>query len=172
MHNEPIISLIAALSENRVIGDKGKIPWHIKKDLKRFWAKTEGHLIVMGRKTFSSVLSYYQKSKKSFPKRTFIIITRKKDYKINQPDCFVVHSIKQALQLAESREEHEIFIAGGAQIYEQTIGLANKLYLTILKGKFKGDAFFPQYSGFKIVADSGWQKEGNYQFKFLNLVRS
>ena len=208
--NKVSISLIAALSENRVIGNHGRIPWHIRVDLIRFRNKTIDHTVIMGRKTFDSLLDYYQKSGKALPERIHIIVTRDKDYKINREDCFVphqfrrggtvrdenyilkkprskdrgvfiVHSIKEAIQLGKEKEkkshlaktsrDREIFVSGGAQIYEQTIGLADKLYLTIVKGRFKGDAYFPQYDQFKIVADTGWQKEGKDQFKFVDLVR-
>ena len=177
----PIISLIAAMNENRVIGSKGRIPWHIRVDLIRFRNKTIDHTVIMGRKTFDTLLDYYQKSGKPLPQRAHIIITRDDGYRVNQTNCFTVHSIKEAIQLGKEKEkkshlaktsrDREIFVSGGAQIYEQTIGLADKLYLTIVKGRFKGDAYFPQYDQFKIVADTGWQKEGKDQFKFVDLVR-
>lgn len=165
------VSLISAMSENRVIGNQGKIPWHIRKDLKRFWQRTKDHVVIMGRKTFASTLNYYQKSENPFPQRTFIIITRDQNYQVQQKDCFVAHSIKAALDLAQKKEKEEIFVSGGAQIYQQTINKADKLYLTIVKGNFTGDAFFPKYSGFKVIADSGWQKEGKNQYKFVDLEK-
>ncbi len=168
---KPTISIIAALSENRVIGNKGRIPWHIPQDLQRFWQKTKNQVIIMGRKTFESILGYYQKSKKPFPKRTFIIITRNKDYQVNRPNCYPVHSVKQGLDLTSKFKKDEVFISGGAQIYQQTINLADKLYLTVVKGNFKGDAYFPKHDGFQGATDSGWKKEGKYQFKFMDLVR-
>jgi dihydrofolate reductase len=174
--NKVSISLISALAENRVIGNQSKIPWHIRQDLIHFRDKTIGHTVIMGRKTFNSLLAYYQKSGKPLPQRAYIIVTRDDGYRTNQTNCFIVHSIKEAIQLGKSHfvttsRDREIFVAGGAQIYQQTIDLADKLYLTIVKGQFKGDAYFPPYDQFKIVTDTGWQKEGKDQFKFVNLVR-
>jgi len=183
MFRKPIISLIAAIGENRALGYKGRIPWRISQDLKRFWDKTKGHVIIMGRRTFDSILTYYQKSGRPFPQRTFVIVTRNKKYRPNKANCFVAHSIEKALQLIKSHfvkpacrqgrasRDKEIFVAGGAEIYSQTIDLAQRLYLTIVKGKFKADVFFPEYKKFKVTSDAGWLKEDGYEFKFLNLKK-
>lgn len=169
----PTISIIAAVSENQVIGNKNRIPWHIKKDLIHFRDKTIGHVVIMGRKSFDWMIDYYRNSKNPLPKRIHIIITRNKDYIVTEDNCFVVHSIKEALDLAKKIEKSEIFIGGGEQLYRQTIDIVDKLYLTIVKGNFKGDAFFPEYKEFKkVVFDSGWQKEKNNTFKFVELVKA
>jgi len=180
---DPIISLIAAIGENRALGYRGRIPWHIPQDLRRFWHKTKDHLIIMGRKTFDSILGYFQKSDRSFPQRIFIIVTRDKNYQPNKPNCFIVHSVEEAIEVAKfhfakpacrqgrASRDKEIFVAGGGEIYKQTIDLADKLYLTIVKGQFKADVFFPEYKNFKVTSESGWLKENGYEFKFLNLKK-
>lgn len=172
MVKKPLLSLITALGENRIIGNQGKIPWHIKADLVRFKNKTIGHVVVMGRKTFDSLKRYYQKSGNPMPKRIHIIVTRNREYKVNLPDCYIVNSIEKALELGRKMEKEEIFVSGGGQIYQQTIDLADKLYLTIVKGNFKGDAYFPKYKnkGFKTIKEEE-KKEGKYIFKFVDLER-
>lgn len=168
-----MISIICALAEsNRVIGSQGRIPWHITKDLARFKEKTTNHTVIMGRKTFDSLLAYYQKSGRSIPKRNHIIVTRNKKYQVKIANCFIVHSIEEALKLAKKIEKKEIFISGGAKLFKQTINLADKLYLTLVKGDFQGDAFFPGYSAFKkVVYKSPVFKEDKYNYYFIELLR-
>src|SRR3989344_8574637 len=179
------ISMIAAMAENRVIGVKDKIPWHIREDLIRFKEKTIGHVMIMGRITFESLLGYYKRSGKPMPKRTTIIVTRDKKYghytSIKRLiEVYVAYSIEEAIELAKkyeneavsvkaSADQGEIFIAGGAQIFEQGIKYADRLYLTIVKGKFEGDAFFPDYSDFKKVVSKKESKNEKYEYTFLDL---
>ena len=177
--------MIAAMAENRVIGNKNKIPWHIREDLIRFKEKTIGHAMVMGRKSFESLMGYYKRSGKQRPKRINIIVTRDKKYSehvsINRLiDTFVTHSIEEAIDLAKEKEaasvktsasQGEIFIAGGAQIYNLGIQYADKLYLTIVKGNFEGDAFFPDYSEFKKTVFKKESRDKNYQYTFLEMER-
>lgn len=174
--NKPKISMIAAMAENRVIGNKDKIPWHIREDLVRFKEKTKGHSMIIGRKTFESLLGYYKRSGQPMPKRKIIVVTRDKAYNkyvsINQLiDTFVAGSIEDAISLAKKHEKEEIFIAGGAQIYNLGIKYTDKLYLTIIKGNFEGDAYFPDYSEFKKVVSKKDSINEKYQFTFLELER-
>jgi dihydrofolate reductase len=129
-----IVSQIAAMSENRVIGKNNQLLWHIPGDLKHFKNITSGHTVIMGRKTFDSV-------GKPLPKRRNIIITRQN---IEIDGCEVVHSIKAALALCKN--EDEVFIVGGAEIYKQSLHLTNRIYLTIIHHQFNGDSFFPEIS--------------------------
>lgn len=170
--NQPIISIIAAIGRNRELGKNNKIPWHIKKDLVRFKTKTIGHVLIMGRKAFDSLLQYYQQSGRPIPQRTHIVVTSNKKYHVNIANSLVAFSFDQALKLAKSLEKDEIFISGGASIYKQAIHLANKLYLTVIDKNFNADVYFPDYSMFnQVISDSGWQQEGDYCFKFLELIR-
>ncbi|HZY39362.1 MAG TPA: dihydrofolate reductase [Mucilaginibacter sp.] len=129
-----IISQIAAMSDNRVIGKDNRLLWHMPNDLKHFKNTTSGHTVIMGRKTFDSV-------GKPLPKRRNIIITRQN---ITIEGCEVVHSIEAALAL--SKGEAEVFIVGGAEIYKQALRLTNRIYLTIIHHHFDGDSFFPELS--------------------------
>ena len=177
--NNPKISIICALSENRVIGQGDRIPWHIKVDLIHFKEKTLHHTIIMGRNTFDSLLGYYQRSGKPMPERNNIIVTRDKNYlksnggvSINQLiDALVVNSLDEALQKAKEIEKEEIFISGGEQIFKQTIHLADKLYLTIVNGNFEGDKYFPDYSMFKKVISKEEREEKEQRFTFIELER-
>jgi dihydrofolate reductase len=129
-----MISHIVAMSENRVIGLDGKMPWHLSDDLKRFKALTMGHSIVMGRKTFASI-------GKPLPGRTNIVITRQKDF--SAPGIRIVSSLDDALELGAS-VGYETFIIGGGEIYAQSQALADKIYLTLIHQEIAGDTYYPE----------------------------
>lgn len=149
--NKPLISIICALTDDRVIGYQNRIPWHIKDDLIRFKEKTIGHTVIMGRTTFESVAAYYKKSGNPIPDRKHVIVSRDPAYVVHENNCYVVKSIDEALEKAKSIEATEIFISGGASIFEQTIGKADRLYLTVVHKKFEGDTYFPDYSAFTTI---------------------
>lgn len=131
----PIISLIWAMDDNRLIGVENRLPWKLPADMKWFRRHTLGKTIVMGRKTFESFGS------KPLPERTNIVVTRDEGYQA--PGAIVVHSIDEALQAAAG--EQEIFIIGGASFYEQMLPCADRLYITQVHGTFTGDAWFPSF---------------------------
>lgn len=125
------------MTESRVIGVNNHLPWHIPEDLKRFKAITMHHPIVMGRKTFESI-------GKPLPKRTNIVITRDKTYRVE--GGAVVHSFEEALDWARKSEgAEEVFVIGGAEIFKLAIPLAWRIYLTEVKWPFEGDTFFPAF---------------------------
>lgn len=126
--------IIAAKSDNNVIGKENDLVWHMPADLKFFMNKTKGHFVIMGRKTFESL-------GKPLPGRPTIIITRNKDYQVE--GCWVVDSIDKAFQVAEKENQQDVFILGGAQIYDKTINIADKMFITEIQSTFDGDAFFP-----------------------------
>jgi len=157
-----IISLIASLDEDNGIGFKGKIPWHIREDFKWFKEKTMCHVVVMGSKTFDSIV---KKLGKPLPGRTSIVVTRQKNLKYEK--VLTVDSIERGIKLARKKEKNgEIFIIGGGQIYDQTINLADRLYITKVKGKYGADTFFPKYDKFKKLIYSQKSKIGNLNFEF------
>ncbi len=131
-----MISIIAAVAENGVIGDKNQLLWHIAEDLKRFKSITSGHPVVMGRKTYESL-------GRPLPNRTNIVVTRQ-DIEIE--GCRVVHSLEEAITPFPADEE--VFIIGGAELYAQTLKLADRLYLTKVHHAYCGDTCFP-----------GWEPE-------------
>jgi dihydrofolate reductase len=126
------LKAIAAMSLNRVIGDGNKIPWHLPEDFKWFKQMTTGNVIVMGRKTFESI-------GKPLPNRETIVLSRS-DFSFPG-----VRTIKQIEELNALSEGRQIFICGGAQIYEQTLPLCSDLYLTLVKREVSGDTFFPVF---------------------------
>lgn len=128
------ISIVAAVANNHVIGAENKLLWHLPADLKHFKTLTMGHTIIMGRKTFESI-------GKPLPGRRTIVVSRRQDY--IAPGCEVAHSVEQALILAKNQKE--VFVVGGAEIYNQTINLpqTQKLFITRVFALFEGDAFFP-----------------------------
>jgi dihydrofolate reductase len=126
------ISLVVAMSKDRVIGNENALPWHLSADLKRFKAITMGKPILMGRKTHESI-------GRPLPGRENIVVTRNKDY--SAPGCVVVTSVEQGMTAAAGAEE--LMVIGGAEIYRQMLPLADRMYVTMVHGSFAGDAFFP-----------------------------
>lgn len=139
-----LISAIAALTRNRVIGKDNQIPWYLPADLKFFKRTTQGHHIIMGRKNYQSI-------GKPLPKRTNVVITR--DPFFISTGCVVVHSIEEALKVAQDNGEEEAFIIGGGQIYEQAMPYVQRLYLSEIDVELDGDVFFPEidYDNWKVV---------------------
>jgi dihydrofolate reductase len=161
--NTPKISLIVAISKNRAIGKDNKLIWYIPEDLKRFRQITAGHVVIMGKKTFESI-------GKPLPNRTNIIITRDKEYR--QPGCIIAYSVDEALYKARGLEKQEIFIIGGGQIFEQTIHLADKLYLTIIDQEVaNSDTFFPQYPQFTKITHQEQKEHDGLKFIWLELEK-
>lgn len=132
------LSIIAAMSEERVIGISNALPWRLPADLANFKRITLGHTLLMGRKTFESI-------GRPLRGRKTVVITRNRDFDGN--DVWTAATVEKALRLAEQLEppDGEVFIAGGAEIYRQTIHRADRMYLTIVHGHFRGDAWFPKF---------------------------
>lgn len=159
------ISIIAAVAQNGVIGNKGKIPWHITEDFRHFKELTMGHAIIMGQKTYLSI-------GKPLPGRTNIILTMDKDFKAD--GCICVYSPKEAVQKAKEIKEKEAFIIGGGQVYRTFLPLADKLYLTRIEKEFKGDTFFPEITEKEwrvSKREKGHSAEENLDYEFLTLVK-
>ena len=135
------VCAVAAIGRNRELGKGGKLLWHIPDDLKRFNALTRGHPLIMGRKTFESILGYTQG--KPLPGRTNIVVTRDADWKYE--DVIVVGSLEEGIAKAKDLDAEEIHVGGGAQIYEQALPHIDKLYLTLVDDEKEADSFFPPY---------------------------
>lgn len=136
-----IISLIVAVSQNNVIGKENRLPWHLPEDLKYFKNTTWAMPIVMGRKTWESL-------GKPLPGRTNIVISRNNGFKAD--GARVVSSLSEAEKIARELDAREIFIIGGAEIFNMALPIANRLYLTRIHHDFEGDVFFPP------VEESKW----------------
>jgi len=131
---------IAAMSENRVIGNGNTIPWHLPEDFKWFKQTTTGQIIVMGRKTYESI-------GRLLPNRTTVILSRSD---LNVPGAVM---LKDLADLKPAEDGRETFICGGAEIYRQALPLCSDLYLTLVKRTVEGDAFFPAFEEeFELVS--------------------
>ena len=146
-------ALIVAMAKNGTIGIDNKLPWYLPNDLKYFKKVTMGKPIIMGRKTYESI-------GKPLPGRTNIVITRNPDYQAE--GIVVVNSLQQALDKAEDisfiNGHDEVMVIGGAEIYNQGLKSAGRLYITHVHADVEGDAFFPE------VDWNDWQEEGRDDF--------
>lgn len=133
------VSMIAALSKNRVIGKNNDLPWKLPDDMKFFMEKTKGHHVIMGRKNYDSIPRKF----KPLPDRTNIVVTRQKQF--DAPGCIVVDALEKGLAIAEENNEPETFVIGGAEIYRLGLPYANKLYLTEIEAEIQGDTYFPSF---------------------------
>ena len=124
-----MINMIVASSENGVIGKDNTLPWKIPEDLKRFKKLTSGNTIVMGRKTFESI-------GRPLPNRRNIVLTKNRAWKVKGVE--VIHDTRDVFDI-----EEDVFIIGGEKVYEAFLPWADNLYLTLVKGDYEGDAFFP-----------------------------
>jgi dihydrofolate reductase len=127
------LALVVAMAQNRVIGQAGDLPWHFSEDLKHFRRVTTGHAVIMGRKTWDSI-------GRPLPGRRNIVVSRQQDLQI--AGCEVAGSLERALELARERDE-EPRVIGGATLYEQSLPLVTRLFLTEVDVKVDGDTFFP-----------------------------
>ena len=152
------LTIIVAAAENDAIGKGNKLIWHLSDDLKRFKSLTNGHHIIMGRKTFESF-------PKPLPNRTHVVITRQADYKA--PDgVILVNSLEDAIDAA--RSDNQPFIIGGGQIYKQAMSIANKIELTRVHHDFEADTYFPKIDPtvWKETANTFHKKDENHDFEF------
>jgi dihydrofolate reductase len=164
----PDLSLVAALARNRVIGKDGQLPWRLPNDLRRFKELTLGHAVIMGRKTYDSIV---QSLGRPLPGRDNIVLTRSAGFQCD--GCIPVVSVDDALREAHQRRPGaEVFVIGGAEIYRLTLPRATRLYMTELDDDFDGDTFFPGYDA------SQWREEarersadGALNYSFVTYVR-
>jgi dihydrofolate reductase len=156
-----MISIIVAMSENRVIGKDNSLIWKLSDDLKRFKKITMDSTIVMGRKTYESI-------GRPLPKRKNVIITRDPNYEAK--GCVVVNSIEDAI----TESNNDCFIIGGGEIYKQAMPLADKMYVTIVHENFDGDTFFPMIDEkwAEVLVEKNEKDDKNeYNYTFINYER-
>lgn len=161
-----MFSIVAAISENNVIGKDNKLLWNLPEDLKRFKQLTAGHTIIMGRKTFESI-------GRVLPNRKHIVITRDESYKVDNANVEIINNIEDLDKYIDSEEE--FFIIGGAIIYRQFMSKVNKMYITKINQKFQGDAYFP------IINEQEWKviertkgiknEENPYDYEFITYIK-
>lgn len=143
------LAMIAAVAKNRVLGLKGKLPWHIPEDLKHFRAATLGHAIIMGRLTYDTV-------GKPLPKRRNIIVSRQP---LTLPGCETALTLEQAIALARTTDS-EPYIIGGGQLYTLALPLATRLMLTEVPQTPEGDAWFPEFDEREFIETERRESEG------------
>lgn len=161
----PILSAILAMDQNGLIGDHGNLPWHLPADLQHFKKTTLNHVVIMGRKTYLSI-------GKPLPHRTNIILTH--DASFTAKDCLIAHSREEAISLAKKVEPKEMFIIGGAEIYQTFMSLIKRFYITEIAHTFTGDAYFTWHreEWREISRDSHEPDEKNrYPYSFMVFER-
>ncbi len=151
------LAIIAAIAKNRVIGNDGKLPWHISEDLRRFKKLTTGHVVLMGRKTYESL-------ERPLPNRRNVVLTAR-----SIPEVETFRTLATALKAL--KDEEVVFVIGGGTVFSQTLELADELFLTLVDQEVEGDAFFPPYehllrTSFHLIA-----REEHNGFAFLNYSR-
>ncbi len=158
------IVILVAFDQNRLIGRNNELPWHLPADLKYFKSVTMGHHIIMGRKTYDSI-------GKPLPGRISVVITKQQNWIAE--GCVVAHSLEDAF--LQCGDEKEVFIIGGAQIFEQSISVATDLYITKILNEFEGDTYFP------VIDDNDWEtvskidclpdEKNKWPYSFIRLRR-
>jgi dihydrofolate reductase len=158
-----LISLIAAMAKNRVIGRQGEIPWKIPGEQKIFKKITLGHAVIMGRKTYESL-------GRPLSGRTNIIVTRQKQYRAE--GSTVVHDLSSALNHCP-QDENEAFICGGGQLYHEALPLADRIYLTVIPREITGDTYFPEIPAgdFRVKESKAIEGVERYHFYIYERIQ-
>jgi dihydrofolate reductase len=163
-----MLSFVVAMSENCVIGMGGTLPWHLPEDLKKFKEITSSgsKTMIMGRKTFESL-------PRVLPGRKHIILTRDKNYKIDDANVEVIHNLESLKPYTDSEEEY--FVIGGGEIFSMLFPYTQRMYLTIIHHHFEGDTYIPQYeeNHWKIIESYEGKVDENNKYKhtYLTLER-
>ena len=167
------VSIIAAIGKNRELGRDNKLLWHIPEDFKRFKDLTSGHVVIMGRKTYESLPEKFR----PLPDRVNIVVSRHPEpvsgsrNQFGMTELIYCSSIEEAIDIAKVKV-NEIFIIGGASIYQQGIKYADKLYLTLVDKEYPdADAFFPEYGEFGHVISEVSGVSGKLKYKFVELIK-
>jgi len=157
-----MITIIAAVANNGVIGKDNKLPWKLAADMAFFKETTMGHCVITGRKNYESIPEKFRPLKG----RTNIVVTRQDGYMAE--GATVVSSIEEAIKFAKSTGDSEIFIIGGAQIYEQCLNLADKMYITRIDEDFDGDTFFPEITkDWAVTVETVPEDKSEHKYKIL-----
>ena len=154
-----MIALIVAYAKNQVIGNKGCIPWKIKGEQKRFKELTTGNVVVMGRRS-------YEEIGKPLPNRTTIVISN--TLKIESENCMTAKSLEEAIKLAGNRD---IYISGGAKLYEEALPFVEKMYITEIDYDIEGDTFFPEFEKEQFVKEINEHFKGDIPYTYVTYTR-
>jgi dihydrofolate reductase len=171
-----MVSLIVAETQNRVIGQGNRIPWRLTRDLARLKRLTKDQVVILGRKTYDSMDGYYTASGRELPGRKYLVVTRDQNFKPERPNAQAVYSLEQALEFAENLQAGEVFVLGGASMYEGALPLADRIYMTRVMEDIEGDTFFPELkeSEWRIVEREvhAADERNEYPFEFLVYERA
>lgn len=163
----PLVIVSAIGKVNRAIGKDNGLLWHVPDDLKRFKALTMGHPIIMGQKTFDSILAILGKP---FPGRTNIVVTFDTNYQ--HEGATVVHSLEDAVKAAQVENPTEIHIGGGGEIYRQFLPLVERLHITWFFDEQEGDTFFPEFEkDFEVVMEHPPRNYEGLQYQWVDYRR-
>ncbi len=161
-----LISIIAAVSLNGVIGKDNKLLWRLRKDMLWFKEHTSNHHVLMGRKTFESL-------KKPLPNRVNMVVS--KSFRFEDPKVQIFNNLEEPISFATNNGEGELFVIGGGQIYEEYLPKASKLYLTIVHTEIEGDTYFPfiELENWNILFEEEHEadEKNEYDFTFMILER-
>ncbi len=151
------LSLIAAVADNGVIGRAGRLPWHLPADLERFRRLTAGHWLLMGRRTYESI-------GRPLPERVLVVLTRRPFAAPGGVRC--AKSLEQALELLEASGDAEPFVAGGAEVYGETLPRASRLYLTRVRAAVEGDTYFPEldWDAWRLVSEQAHPADARHAY--------
>jgi len=154
-----MIALIVAYAKNRVIGNKGCIPWKIKGEQKRFKELTTGNVVIMGRRS-------YEEIGRPLPNRTTIVISGTKNF--DEENCMTAKSVAEAIELAGDRD---IYISGGARVYEEALPLVEKMYITEIDMEVEGDTYFPDFDKMQFVKEIDEVFDGDISYTYVTYTR-
>lgn len=154
-----MIALIVAFAKNRVIGNKGCIPWRIKGEQKRFKELTTGNVVIMGRRS-------YEEIGHPLPNRTTIVISTTKSF--DGENCLTAKSLEDALKLVGERD---VYISGGARLYEEALPIVEKMYITEIDREIEGDTYFPQFNEDEFVKEINQKFDGEIPYTYVTYTR-
>ena len=154
-----MIALIVAYAKNQVIGNKGCIPWKIKGEQKRFRELTTGNVVIMGRRSYEEIGN-------PLPNRTTIVVSSTKQF--DGENCLTAKSLSEAIQLAGDRD---IYISGGARLYEEALPLVDKMYITEIELDVEGDTFFPTFDKEDYVKEIDEYFNGEISYTYVTYTR-
>lgn len=154
-----MIALIVAYAKNYVIGNKGCIPWKIKGEQRRFKELTTGNVVVMGRRT-------YEEIGKPLPNRTTIVVSRTKEFR--GENCYSAGSLQEAIALAGDRD---VYISGGAGLYEEALPIVDKMYITEIDAEIDGDTYFPRFNENDFMKEVNERFEGEIPYTYVTYTR-
>ena len=154
-----MISLIVAYAKNNVIGNQGRIPWKIKGEQKRFKELTTGNVVIMGRRSYEEI-GY------PLPNRTTIVVSTTKQF--SGENCMTAQSLEEAIHLAGDRD---IYISGGARLYQEALPLVQKMYMTEIDYEVEGDTYFPSFDETLFVKEINEHFDGDIPYTYVTYTR-